>query len=62
MSVEIQTKTNELDDLDDLSSVSKKDIENEAKEVNILRIIFFLNVIFSKILSLQEYIKIYVFI
>lgn len=62
MSVEIQTKTNELDDLEDLSSVSKKDIENEAKEVNILRITFFLNVIFSKILSLQEYIKIYVFI
>jgi hypothetical protein len=40
MSVEIQTKPNDLDDLDDLSSVSKKDIENEAKEVNNLRIKF----------------------
>ena len=51
MSVEIQTKTNELDDLDDLSSVSKKDIENEAKEVNNLRITFFKNFIFSKIIT-----------
>ncbi len=26
--------TNDLDDFDDLSGVSRKDIENEAKEVN----------------------------
>jgi hypothetical protein len=29
------SKANEIDDLDDLSNVSKKDIENEAKEVRV---------------------------
>lgn len=29
------SKPNDIDDLDDLTNVSKKDIENEAKEVKV---------------------------
>ena len=32
--ITLNVKSNENDDMDDLSNVSKKDIENEAKEVN----------------------------